>query len=51
MLVDLNIPLFPFQVKWRPYSEGEHKDVPEIARDQAIFDQDVWIYCWNHCHF
>ena len=40
-----------FLVVWRPYAEGEHADVPEIARDRAIFDRDVWIHCWNHCHF
>ena len=36
---------------WRPYAEGKHADVPEIARDRAIFDWDVWIHCWNHSHF
>ena len=43
--------LHAFQVTWRPYAEGEHEDVPEIARDRIVFDRDIWLHCWNHCHF
>ena len=41
----------PFQVVWRPYDEAEHVNIPEIAHDRAIFDRDIWIHYWNHCHF
>ena len=36
---------------WRPYGEGEHEDVPGIAQDWTVFDRDIWLHCWNHCHF
>ena len=30
-----------FQVIWRSYTAREHEDVPEIARDRAVFDRDI----------
>ena len=41
LLADMHCSL---QVVWHPYVEGEHADVPDIARDWAIFDRDVWIH-------
>ena len=43
MLIDL---MFHFVLSgdMHPYSEGEYKDVPDIAHDQVVFDRDIWIH-------